>query len=80
MNMWLTDAADRGCGSGLDFAPMYAMRSVGQCDDANDYRHEYQHECGLWTLEIIINKMQHIYLLNKSSNRPVNLADFRAWH
>ena len=61
MNMWLTDAADGGCGGGLDFAPMDAMRSVGQCDVnipslsprgsrsngvANDYRHEYQHGCG----------------------------------
>ena len=25
MNLWLTDAADGGCGGGLDFAP-------GQCD------------------------------------------------
>ena len=55
MNLWLTDAADGGCGGGLDFAP-------GQCDVniprlsprgsrskavANDYRHEYQHGCGL---------------------------------
>ena len=27
MNMWLTDAADGGCGGGLDFAPMHAIRS-----------------------------------------------------
>ena len=32
MNMWLTDAADGGCGGGLDFAPMHAICSVGQCD------------------------------------------------
>ena len=36
MNMWLTDAADGGCGGGggggLDFAPMHAIRSVGQGD------------------------------------------------
>ena len=58
MNMWLTDAADGGCGGGLDFVPMHAIRPVGQCDVnipnlsprgsrskavANDYRHEYQH-------------------------------------
>ena len=58
MNMWLTDAADGGCGGGLDFAPMHAIPSAGQCDVniarlspsgrrskavANDYRHEYQH-------------------------------------
>ena len=62
MNMWLTDAVDDGCGGGLDFAPMHAIRSVGQCDVnipsllprwsrskavANEYRHEYQHGCGL---------------------------------
>ena len=62
MNMWLTDAANGGCGGGLDFASMHAIRSVGQCDInipsllprgsrskaiANDYRHEYQHGCGL---------------------------------
>ena len=62
MNIWVTDAADGGCGGGMDFAPMYAIRSVGQCDlnipslsprgssskaVANDYRHEYQHGCGL---------------------------------
>ena len=56
INMWLTDAADGGCGGRLDFAPMHAIRSVGQCDVnipslsprescsmavANDYRHEY---------------------------------------
>ena len=32
MNMWLTDAADGGCGGGLHFAPMHAIRFVGQCD------------------------------------------------
>ena len=32
MNMWLTDAADGGCGSGMNVAPMHAIRSVGQCD------------------------------------------------
>ena len=32
MNMWLTDAADGGCGGGFDFAPMHAKRSVDQCD------------------------------------------------
>ena len=32
MNMWLTDAADGGCGGELDFAPMHAICSVGQCD------------------------------------------------
>ena len=62
MNMWLTDAADGGCEGVLDFAPMHAIRSVGQCDVnipslsprgsrskavASDYRHEYQHGCGL---------------------------------
>ena len=62
MNMWLTDAADGGCGGGLDFAPMHAIRSVGQRDVniprlsprgsrsksvANDYLHEYPHGCGL---------------------------------
>ena len=61
MKMWLTDAADGGCGGGLDFAPMHAIRSVGLCDVnipstsprgsrskavANDYRHEYLHVCG----------------------------------
>ena len=66
MNMWLTDAADGGCGGGLDFAPMRAMRSVGQCDInipslstrgsrsnavANDYRHEYW--ARVWTLNPI---------------------------
>ena len=65
MHMWLTDTADGGCGSGLDFAPMHATRSVGQCDVnipslsphgsrskavANDYRYEYQHWCGMFTL------------------------------
>ena len=57
INMWLTDATDGGCGGGLDFAPMHAIRSVGQCDVNipsvsprggrskafdNDYRHEHQ--------------------------------------
>ena len=32
MNMWLTDEGDGGCGGRLDFAPMHAIRSVGQCD------------------------------------------------
>ena len=32
MNTWLTDAADGGCGGGLDFAPMHAIRSIGQFD------------------------------------------------
>ena len=32
LDMWLTDAADGGCGGGVDFAPMHAIRSVGQCD------------------------------------------------
>ena len=32
MNMMLTHAADGGCGGGLDFAIMHALRSVGQCD------------------------------------------------
>ena len=32
MNMWLTDAADDGCGGGLDFASMHAIPFVGQCD------------------------------------------------
>ena len=31
-NLWLADAADGGCGGRLDFAPMHAIRSVGQCD------------------------------------------------
>ena len=68
MNMWLTDGVDGGCGGGLDFAPMHALRSVGQCDVnipsssprgsrskavANDYRPEYQHGCGLWTLDCL---------------------------
>ena len=62
MNMWLTDAADGGCGGGLDFAPILAICSVGQCDVnipslsprgsrsksvANDYQNEYKHGCGL---------------------------------
>ena len=64
MNMWLADAADSGCVGvgGLDFAPMYAIRSVGQCDVnfpslsprgsrskavSYDYRRENQHECGI---------------------------------
>ena len=49
--------------------PMHAIRCVGQCDAnipslspsgsrskavANDYRHEYQHGCGLWPLVILI--------------------------
>ena len=65
MNMWLIDAADGGYGGGLEFAPTHAIRCVSQCDVnspslsprgsrskavANDYRHDYQHECGLWTL------------------------------
>ena len=65
-----TDAADGGCGGGLHFAPMHAIRSVGQCDVnipslsprgsrskavANDYRREYKHRCGLRTLVITIN-------------------------
>ena len=36
LNIWIsmqwTDAADGGCGGGLDFAPMHAILSVGQCD------------------------------------------------
>ena len=32
MNARMTEAADCGCGGGLDFAPMHAIRSVGQCD------------------------------------------------
>ena len=58
MNVWLTDAAHGGCGVGLDFPTMHAIRSVCQCDVnipslsphgsrskavANDYRHEYLH-------------------------------------
>ena len=31
MHVWLTDAADGGCGGGLDFAPMHAIRFIGQC-------------------------------------------------
>ena len=69
LNIWIcmqwTDAADCGWGGGLDFAPMHAIRSVGQCDInipslsprgrrskaiANDYRHG----CGLWTLVYLI--------------------------
>ena len=68
MNMWLTDAADGGSGGGLDFVHMHAIGSVGQCDAnipslslrgsrskavANDYRHEYQHGCGLGTLVLL---------------------------
>ena len=30
--MCLTDVADGNCGGGLDFAPMHAIRFVGQCD------------------------------------------------
>ena len=61
MNMWFTDAVDGGCGSRLDFAPMHAIRSVGQCDYANDFRHEYQTQ--VWTL-------------NPSNNNKQNAAHF----
>ena len=79
MNMWLTDAADGGCGGELDFAPMHAIRCVGQCDVnsqslsprgsrsktvANDYRHG----CGLWTLVGLITKYRgrsYLAVVNK---------------
>ena len=69
MNMWLTDAADGGCGGGLDFAPMHAICSVGQSDlnipslsprgtrsksVSNFFRHEYQNGCGRRTLVLIM--------------------------
>ena len=62
MNMWLTGVADGGCGGGLDFGPMHAIRSVGQCHlnipslsplgsrsngVANDCLHEHQHSTGV---------------------------------
>ena len=70
--MWLTDAADGGCGGGLDFAPMHAICSVDQCDInipslsprgsrskaiANDYRLPVRVLAQVWTLNPSIIKI-----------------------
>ena len=59
--MQWTDAAEGGCGGGLDFALMHAIRSVGQCDInipslsprqscSKVVTNDYRHRCGLWSL------------------------------
>ena len=40
MNMWLTDAADGGCGGGLDFAPMASQLKLCGGITAGQVRHK----------------------------------------
>ena len=57
LNIWIymqwTDAADSGCGGGRSKAV------------ANDYRHEYHHRCGLWTLVFITSHRHFAFSLKK---------------
>ena len=66
LNVWMcmqcTDAADGGCGGGQCDVniPSLSPRGSRLKAVANDYRHEYQHGCGLWTLVNIMTSATEV--------------------
>ena len=74
LNIWIciqwTDAADGGCKGGKCDVniPSSSLRGSRSKAVANDYRHEYHHGCGLWTLVHVIYHLKHQSCNNHYTN------------